>query len=108
MNTGDIMGGIKEIKSISVLSFALIVALVLAVTMFIFGIVMSIFSGSMFSIPFNAMPMMNYAYSGMSAVYFILMMPIMMFIYSFLIAALAAVIYNLIAPLIGGIKLELE
>jgi len=105
------METIKEIKSIPVWSFALIVALVLAITMFIFSIVMSILGSSMFSMMpfFNEMPMMNFNnYSVMGALYYIVMMPIMMFICSFLIAALAALIYNLLAPRVGGIKLGLE
>jgi len=35
-------------------------------------------------------------------------MPIMMFICGLLIIALAVFIYNLLAPIIGGIKIELE
>ena len=60
---------------------------------------------------FNTMPMMdefNHMNSGMGGLYFIVMMPIMMFIAGLLIGALAAFIYNLLAPRIGGIKLELE
>jgi len=45
---------------------------------------------------------------GMSVLYFIIVMPIMVLICGFLITALAIVIYNLLAPRIGGIKLELD
>lgn len=107
------MGNLKEIKAIPVWSFALIVALVLAITMFVVGIIMSILGVSMFSMMpfFNTMPMMDkfsHMYAGMAALYFILIMPLMMFICGLLIAALAAFIYNLLAPRIGGIKLNLE
>jgi small-conductance mechanosensitive channel len=102
------MGDVKEIENIPILSFALIVAIVLAITMFVVGIIMAIFGFSMMPF-FNPMHMVdefNHMYSGMSALWFVVMMPIMMFIYGFLIAAFAAIVYNLLAPRIGGIKLK--
>ncbi len=100
----------KEIKSIPVVSFALIIALILAIIMFIIGILIVIFGLSMFSM-MSAFMMyganfMNFG--AITALYWIVIMPLMMFICGFLIAALAAIIYNVLAPRIGGIKLELE
>jgi hypothetical protein len=108
------MVDIKEIKGIPVISFALIIAIVLAITMLVVGIVMALLGSPMYSmIPsLTAMPMMddfNHMFvGGMSALYFIIVMPIMVFICGFLIIALATIIYNLLAPRIGGIKLELK
>jgi uncharacterized protein involved in cysteine biosynthesis len=98
----------KEIKGIPVISFALIIAIVLAVTMLVVGIVMALLG----SPTYKMMPMMddfNHMFvGGISALYFIVVMPIMVFIFGFLVTALATIIYNFIAPKIGGIKLELE
>lgn len=105
------MGDIKEIKSIPVVSFALIVALVLAIIMLVIGIIMAILGISMYSMMpyyFNMMGMMNYMYAGMGVLYFVVIMPITVFICGFIISAFAAIIYNLLAPRIGGIKLGLE
>jgi hypothetical protein len=108
------MVDIKEIKGIPVISFSLISAIVLAITMLVVGIIMALLRFPMYTtVPsYNVMPMMgnfnNAFVGGMSAVYFIIVMPIMVFICGFLIIALATIIYNLLAPRIGGIKLELE
>jgi hypothetical protein len=104
----------KEIKGIPVISFALIIAIVLAVTMLVVGIVMALLGSPTYTMmpSLNAMPMMddfNHMFvGGISALYSIVVMPIMVFICGFLITALATIIYNFIAPKIGGIKLELE
>lgn len=108
------MVNIKEIKGIPVISFALIIAIVLAITMLLIGIIMALLGTSMYSMmpALTVIPMMddfNHMFvGGMSVLYFIIVMPIMVFICGFLITALATIIYNLIAPRIGGIKLELE
>lgn len=108
------MANIKEIKRIPVVSFALIVAIVSAITLLIADIVMTILGASMYSMmpSINVMPIMSNYNSmftvGMSTLYSIMVMPIIAFICIFLITALAAIIYNLIAPIIGGIKLEIE
>jgi len=101
----DIMGDIKEIKSIPVVSFALIVALVLAILMLIIGILTVIFGISMFSM-MQGVSFMHFG--AISALYMIIIMPIIMFIIGFIVSAVAAIIYNVLAPRIGGIKLELE
>lgn len=102
---GEIMGDIKEIKSIPVVSFALIVALVLAVLMFIIGIFMSLLGISMFSMMQGSGFM---RFGAAYAIYMIVIMPIITFIIGFIVSAVAAIIYNVLAPRIGGIKLELE
>lgn len=103
------MEDVKEIERIPVVSFALIVSLVLAITMFVVSIIMAIFGISVYQMMpfFNVMPMMNYiVYSGMAVLWFVVIMPIMMFIGGFIITAFATIIYNLLAPRIGGIKFE--
>jgi hypothetical protein len=74
--------------------------------MLVVGIVMTLLGTP------NVMPMMddfNHTFvGGMSVLYFIIVMPIMLLICGFLITALATLIYNLLAPRIGGIKLELD
>lgn len=108
------MVDLKEIKRIPVISFALIIAVVLAITMLVVGIVMTLLGAPMYSMmpSLNMMPMMddfNHMFiGGASALYFIIIMPLMVFICGFLVTALAAIIYNLLAPRIGGIKLEFD
>ncbi len=105
------MVNIKEIKRIPVISFALIVAIVSAITLLIVNIVMAALGTSMMSSTY-IMPMMssyNHMFTGnMFTFYSVIIMPIIAFICVFLITALVAIIYNLIAPKIGGIKMELE
>lgn len=102
------MVDIKEIKEIPVIAFAVIIATITAIIMFIIGIIMAILGASMFSI----MPMMwdvtsvNLGWA--SALYLIIIMPLMMFICVFILGAVAAIIYNALAPRIGGIKLKFE
>ncbi|MBM4241643.1 MAG: hypothetical protein FJ150_08300 [Euryarchaeota archaeon] len=102
------MGDIKEIRSIPVVPFALITAAVLAVIMFIVGIIMTIFGGTMLAF----LPTQQFgsvlAGGAMMAVVFIIIVPIVYFIIGFIMYAILALIYNVLAPRIGGIKLELE
>jgi hypothetical protein len=44
----------------------------------------------------------------MGALYLIIIWPIMAFILTFIGAAIVAIIYNFLAPRIGGIKLQLK
>lgn len=102
------MGEVKEIKSIPVVPFALMIAAIAAVITFIIGILATIFA-----VPFLAMVPTEatggVALGGaMMAVVFIIVWPIMAFIGGFIMYAIIALIYNLLASRIGGIKLELE
>jgi hypothetical protein len=109
----DFMSDIKEIKGIPVISFALIFAIVLAITMFVVGIVMVLLRYPMYTMMhyLNVTPINGFHpvfVGSIFPVYFIVVMPIMVFIFGFLVTALATIIYNFIAPKIGGIKLELK
>ena len=102
------MGDIKEIKSVPVVPFALITGAVLAVITLIMGIIMTIFTASILAmVPADAISAAGFS-GAFSAVFFIIVWPIMSFIGGFIMYAIIALIYNLLAPKIGGIKLELE
>ncbi len=111
MKEVDFVVDVKEIKRIPVVSFALIVAIVSAITLLIINIIMAALGTSMMASTY-IMPMMssyNHMFTGnMFTFYSIMVMPIIVFICVFLITTLAAIIYNLFAPKIGGIKMELE
>ncbi|MGC9517334.1 MAG: hypothetical protein ACP5C3_06535 [Methanomicrobiales archaeon] len=102
------MGDIKEIRSVPVVPFALISGAVLAVLTFIWGVIMTIFFASILAmIPADTLN--GVAFGGaMSAIVFLIVWPILAFIGGFIMYAIVALIYNLLAPRIGGIKLELE
>ncbi|AXV37793.1 MAG: hypothetical protein KO217_04895 [Methanobacteriaceae archaeon] len=102
------MGDIKEIKSVPVVSFALITGAVLAVITLIMGVIMTIFTASILAmIPADTANVAGFS-GAFSAVFFIIVWPIMAFIGGFIMYAIVALVYNLLAPRIGGIKLELE
>jgi len=99
------MGDIKEIKSVQVLSFALINGAITAVLGFLYVLVVVL--PMMLLIPSPGMEEML----GFSAVFGGLMLiitPVLSFIIGFIMYAIMALVYNVLAPIIGGIKLELE
>ena len=103
----------KEIRSIPVVSFALITALVTAIVTLIIGIIEAIIGtailGTIVSVlPQNATAAASTieAFSSAAALYLIVVWPILAFIGTFIGLAVAAIIYNFLAPRIGGIKLK--
>lgn len=102
------MGEIKEIKSVPVIPFALITGALLAVITFIMTVLFAIFGISTLAfIP--AQNMGSILGAGLlGAIILIIVGTIGAFISGFIIYAIVAIIYNLLAPKIGGIRLELE
>lgn len=125
------VGGIKlgmegdEVKSIPVVAIALVLACVSAIFTLIFGLYMGLAGSSVFSlisgiIPIaataaNATNITNLttiptgagmeALSGIWTLFWIILMPIMVFIFSFIGYALFAIFYNVLIPKVGGMKL---
>lgn len=102
------MGEIKEIKSVPVVPFALIIGAIIAVLTFIWTILIAIFGiSSLALIP--AQNMSSILGAGLlGAIILIVVGTIAAFIVGFIMYAIVAIIYNILAPRIGGIKLELE
>jgi hypothetical protein len=102
------MGELKEIKSVPVVPFALITGAVLAVLTFIWTILIAIFGiSSLAFIPVqNVGSVLGAGIIG--AIILIIVGTITAFIVGFIMYALIAIIYNILAPKIGGIKLVLE
>ncbi|KAF5088953.1 hypothetical protein DSECCO2_31800 [anaerobic digester metagenome] len=113
------MGEIKKIKSIPVFDFSVIIALISAILTFIMGIIYFIagyaalynLSTFIISLNNNTTAVVNSvagSISAMGALYLIIIWPIMTFILTFVGAAIVALLYNYLAPMVGSIKLELE
>ena len=121
------LGGIKlglenlsEIKSIPVMPFALITSTISAVFVLIIALIVMPFvaayipvvSQLMSSLPLNrtTIPAESISAFGtfgvIGSILSIIILPIVAFIIIFIIDAILAALYNLIAPRIGGIKLE--
>ena len=99
------MGDIKEIKSIPVVPFALITGAIFAVLTFIWTILIAIFGISALSY----LPIENTSSAGVvGALILVIGGTIIAFIVGFIMYAIIAILYNLLAPRLGGMKLELE
>jgi len=110
---------IKEVASLPVLEFSFIISVISLILSFIAGIIWfiagysTIYQISTFIISLNnetAAVVNSVAGSNtaMGALYLIIVWPIMAFIFTFIGAAIVALLYNVLAPRIGGIKLKLE
>ena len=113
------MGEIKKIKSIPVFDFSVIIAVIAAILSFIMGIIYFIagyaalynLSTFIISLNNNTTAVVNSVASSitaMGALYLIIIWPIMTFILTFIGAAVVALLYNYLSPMVGAIKLELE
>lgn len=121
------LGGIKlglenlsEIKSVPVVPFALITSTISAIFVLIIALIVMPFvaafiptvSQAMSSLPLNGttIPAESISAFGtfgvIGSILSIIILPIAVFIIVFIIDAILAALYNLIAPRIGGIKLE--
>ncbi|MGZ7049269.1 MAG: hypothetical protein ACXVHO_04610 [Methanobacterium sp.] len=90
---------LRHIREIPVIPFALITAAVAAVIAFIFALIYGPYTGALLSI--------NSALTGfLTAIGIIILTPIAAFIGVFIVMALSAIFYNVLAPKIGGIKLN--
>ena len=110
---------IKTVKSLPVFDISLIVSVVALILAFIAGVIWFIIGYStiytistyIISLNSNTTAVVNSvagSITAMGALYLIIVWPIMTFIATFIVTAIAVLLYNYLAPRIGGIKLELE
>ncbi len=110
---------IKEVKSLPVFDISLIVSVIALILSFIAGIIWfivgyaTIYQISTIIISLNpetaaVVNSIAASITGMGALYLIIVWPIMTFIGTFIVTAIAVLLYNYLAPRMGGIKLELE
>ncbi len=110
---------IKTVKSLPVVDVSLIVSVIALILSFIAGIIYfiigyaTIYQISTYIITLNpetatVVNSIAASITGMGALYLIIVWPIMTFIGTFIATAIAVLLYNYLAPRIGGIKLELE
>jgi len=110
---------IKEVKSLPVLSISLIISVIFLILSFIMGVIWfivgyaAIYNISTYIISLNneTATIVNSvagSITAMGALYLIIIWPIEVFVGMFIITAIVALLYNALAPRIGGIKLELE
>ena len=113
------MGDVKEVESLPVVSFALIISVIALILTFLAGIIWYIIGYAtlyslttvIISLNNNTTAVVNSvasSISAMGALYLIIVWPIMAFIGTFIGAAIAAILYNVLAPRVGGIKLALK
>lgn len=93
---------LKTIKKIHVLPFAQAVGTVFSVLGFVATIPMFLFM----AVPNTSSAARLEAVGGIILIMFIY--PAMLFVISFIASGIMAVVYNFIAPHVGGIKLEVE
>lgn len=99
----------KTIKKIEVAPFAMTIGLIDAVLGLIIGIIAALFIGAFMSVmPFAGPYRMMAAGGGLVAVGAIIAYPIAFFIIGFISSAIMAILYNIVAPSVGGIKVEVE
>jgi len=112
------VGGIKlgmegeEVKSIPVVSYALIMACISAILTFILGLYVGLAGAPVLTLVSTIIPQVTDAtgalmamFGGIWAVFWIILMPILVFIFSFIGMALYALFYNVLIPKVGGMKL---
>ncbi len=96
---------LKTIKKIHVVPFALTIGVIEAVIGLIVGILMFLLIGLLSTIPgFNQTGSMMLG----GGIVLLVTYPILFFIIGFIGGAIISVVYNLIAPVTGGIKVEVE
>ena len=113
------MGAVKEVESLPVVSFAWIISVITLILTFLAGIIWFIIgyealhslSTTIITLNNNTTAVVNSvagSITAMGALYLIIVWPIMAFIGSFILAAIIALLYNALAPRVGGIKLQLK
>ena len=100
----------KTIQSIPVMRFALMYACISAAIGFVIGIFYALMFGAIFaSIPPSTTAGFNFGvFSLLFGVGSVIVMPIISFVGGLIFAAITAVIYNFLAPRIGGVKLRFK
>ncbi len=96
---------LKTIKKIQVVPFALTIGVIEAVIGLIAGMLMFLFIGVLSTIP-GFRPTGAMMLGG--GVVFIVTYPVLFFIIGFIGSAILSIVYNIIAPITGGIKVEVE
>lgn len=101
--------GVKTIKAIPIIPFALMMALISAVIGLIIGIIYAVVFGFIIaSIP-TPIEYFNLSWFGvLFGLGAIVIMPILTFALGFIHGVIFAGLYNFLAPRIGGIKLHFE
>ena len=110
---------VKVVKALPVVDISLIMSVIALILAFIAGIIWfiagyaTIYQISTYIISLNpqSAAVVNSvagSITAMGAIYFIIVWPIMVFIGTFIVTAIAVLLYNYLAPKIGGIKLVLE
>jgi Transmembrane domain of unknown function (DUF3566) len=113
------MGDVKEVESLPFVAFALIISVISLILTFLAGIIWFIvgyaalhsLSTVIISLNTNSTAVVNSvagSITAMGALYLIIVWPIMAFIMTFIGAAIVAILYNVLAPRIGGIKLGIK
>jgi len=113
------MGEVKEVESLPVVAFAFIISVVSLILTFIAGIIWFIvgysalhsLSTTIIALNNNTTAVVNSvagSVTAMGALYLIIIWPIMAFIGTFILAAIVAILYNVLAPRVGGVKLQLK
>jgi len=99
----------KTIQSIPVMPFALMYACISAAIGFIIGIFYALIFGALFaSIPSTTTGVNLGWLSLFVGVGSVIVMPIISFIGGLIFAAIAALVYNFLAPRIGGVKVRFK
>lgn len=98
----------KEIKSIPVMPFALMIGAIGGVLGFIWSLIVVIFGASLLALVPAQEAGAVIAGGILGAIILIIFATIGAFIAGFITYAIIALIYNFLAPKLGGIRLELE
>jgi hypothetical protein len=98
----------RTIQSIPVMPFALMYGCVSAVIGFFIGIFYALIFGAIFaSVPPSTTTGFNLGWLSLFAgVAAVIMVPILSFVSGLIIAAIIALVYNFLAPRIGGVKVR--
>jgi hypothetical protein len=98
----------KTIQSIPLMSLALMYACISAAIGFIVGIFYAVIFGTIFAnIPYTTTSPFNFSWLGLIfGVGAIIVMPIISFVGGLISGAITALLYNFLAPRIGGVKLR--
>lgn len=103
---------LKKIKRVQVVSFALTIGAIYALFGFIVGILFAVLGGSILAgllgMAGGSIPARALGGLGALSVLAIIIFPIIYFILGFIGSAIAAILYNVVAPRVGGIQVELE
>jgi hypothetical protein len=100
----------KTIQSIPVMPFALMYACISAAIGFIIGILYALIFGAIFaSVPASTTTPLDFGWLGLFVgVGSVIITPIISFIGGLIFAAITALVYNFLAPRIGGVKVRFK